>query len=144
MTPDERRVFVYGKTGWFERVEGQTGAAEFTPVADSEEELRNWLAEGGEPDLVEIDDQFAAQVREEFLEQSPLYPETSEPSRRDKSGSASDAPAFAVHAVHVERSVIAEDFRCLLDLVPASGMYADHRLLLPRWPEGQTPGLACL
>ncbi|HXG35521.1 MAG TPA: hypothetical protein VNL15_00975 [Dehalococcoidia bacterium] len=77
------RVFVWAKTRWYEREEGETGAVEFAPVADSETELRQWLFQTEPGELIELDDDYAAQIREEFLEQTPLYPEApelSEPS----------------------------------------------------------------
>ena len=38
--PEKGRIFVWTKMGWFERLEGSSGNVAFTPVADSEEELR--------------------------------------------------------------------------------------------------------
>jgi|FLYL01.1.fsa_nt_gi hypothetical protein len=76
--PEEGRVFVWSKMGWLERIESEeTGAVEFSPVAADEEELRRWLAEQG-LEATEIDDEFAQMVREEFEEQTPLYPEAPE------------------------------------------------------------------
>jgi hypothetical protein len=34
--PEEGRIFVWTKMGWFERLEGQSGDIAFTPIADSE------------------------------------------------------------------------------------------------------------
>lgn len=76
--PDEGRTFVWAHTRWFERVEGdETGAVDFSPVADDEQELREWLRREDQ-DITELDDEFAATVRDEFLEQTPLYPEAPE------------------------------------------------------------------
>ena len=71
--PASGRCFVWAGAKWYERIEDPDGAVAFTPVADSENELRVWLLERG-TDLDELDDEFAATVREEFTEQSPLYP----------------------------------------------------------------------
>ena len=38
--PENGRIFVWAWTEWFERVEGDSGAVSFTPVAHSEPELR--------------------------------------------------------------------------------------------------------
>lgn len=79
--PESGRVFVWAWTEWFERVEGETGAVAFTPVADSEPELRRWLKQNcPDDDLLEITGEFADQVEEEFLDQSPLFPESPETS----------------------------------------------------------------
>ena len=80
--PEEGRTFVWSLTRWFERVEGETGAVEFTPVAEDEKELREWLFEQ-DIELTEIDNGFALEVCEEFLEQSPLYPEAPELSDQE-------------------------------------------------------------
>jgi hypothetical protein len=75
--PGEGRAFVWSLTRWFERITGQTGAVEFSPIAESEDELRERLSEQG-LEITELDDSFAELVREEFEEQTPLYPEAPE------------------------------------------------------------------
>jgi hypothetical protein len=77
---DADRAFVWSKTGWYERLaDGDTGAVAFSPVADSESELRSWLLEDDpDEDIDERDDGFADMVRDEFLNQTPLYPEAAE------------------------------------------------------------------
>lgn len=69
--PDEGRIFVWTKTGWFERLEGQSGNIAFTPVADSEEELRELISrnKAGEG-LHELGDKYTERVYDEFLEQA--------------------------------------------------------------------------
>lgn len=77
---ESRRTFVWARTRWYERLfDATTGAVEFSRVADSDEELRDWLREQ-DPDLDidERDESFAELVREEFLNQTPLYPEAPE------------------------------------------------------------------
>jgi hypothetical protein len=82
--PEDGRTFVWALMGWFERVEGETGAVEFSPVAADEEELREWLsAQGVEITEIDVDIEFGRIVREEFLEQSPLYPEAPELSDQE-------------------------------------------------------------
>ncbi len=81
---DEGRIFVWSKMGWFERLEGPTGNVEFMPIAKSEHEMHEML---GEEELVYLGDQEEGQlVVSEFLEQSPLWPESpemsDEPSQR--------------------------------------------------------------
>lgn len=77
---DNGRVFVWSKVGWFERIQSDTsGAVEFSPVGvETEAELRQWIFQDELGELTEIDDDFAAEVRDEFLEQTPLYPEAPE------------------------------------------------------------------
>jgi hypothetical protein len=81
---DEARTFIWAPTGWYERIEGDTGAVEFSPVAEGEEELREWLSEQDlEITEIDVDEEFARTVREEFLEQTPLYPEAPELSDQE-------------------------------------------------------------
>ena len=42
--PEKGRIFVWAKMGWFERLEGPSGDIAFTPIADSEEELRKLIS----------------------------------------------------------------------------------------------------
>ena len=82
--PENERTFIWAWTEWFERLEGDSGAVSFTPVAESETELRRWLVvQKCKRDLVEITDDFARDVRDEFLEQVPLYPEAPETSSEE-------------------------------------------------------------
>lgn len=77
--PEDGRTFVWALTRWFERIEGDSGAVEFSPVAWTDEELRDWLRETDEEmDELDLDNEFAATVREEFLNQTPLVPEAPE------------------------------------------------------------------
>jgi hypothetical protein len=81
---EEARTFVWADTSWFERIEGDTGAVEFSPVAQDEEELREWLSQQDlEITEIDVDNEFARTAREEFLEQSPLYPEAPELSDQE-------------------------------------------------------------
>jgi hypothetical protein len=74
--PEDGRVFVWTKMGWFERLEGQWGDVAFTPVAESEEELREMVSrDNKDADLTELTGEFKEQVADEFLEQSPSYTE---------------------------------------------------------------------
>lgn len=77
--PIEGRVFVWARTRWYERLEGSSGAVAFSHIADSEQELREWLSQQ-HLELTELDDEYAKTVRQEFLEQTPLYPEAPEAS----------------------------------------------------------------
>ncbi len=83
--PENGRIFVWTKMGWFEREEGPWGDVAFTPVADSEDQLREWLArDNPDADLIELDRQseYGRTVYEEFNEQAEtaLYPESPENS----------------------------------------------------------------
>ncbi|MBE0480487.1 MAG: hypothetical protein IBX68_05860 [Dehalococcoidia bacterium] len=74
--PDEGRVFVWAWTQWYERVSEESGAVAFMPFTGSEQDLRRWLSEQGEGTLTDIGEtEYAEMVREEFLDQAPLYPE---------------------------------------------------------------------
>lgn len=82
--PEEGRTFVWAWTEWFEREEGGSGAVTFTPVAESEAELRRWLIlQKCRRGLTEIDNDYARDVRDEFLEQVPLFPEAPETSSEE-------------------------------------------------------------
>jgi hypothetical protein len=82
--PENGRVFVWTKMGWFERLEGQWGDVAFTPVAESEEELRELiLRDNPEADLNELGGGFRKKVSEEFIEQSPSYPDSPEDSSEE-------------------------------------------------------------
>lgn len=72
--PESGRTFVWALTKWYERAVGETGAVAFPPLAESEEELRGTLTAEDSASLTEVDNTFAEMVRDEFLEQAPLYP----------------------------------------------------------------------
>lgn len=75
---EESRTFIWAKARWYERLEGEMGKVAFSPLTDSEEELRSWLAQENETEATEVDSEYAETVREEFLDQTPLYPEAPE------------------------------------------------------------------
>ncbi len=84
--PDEGRIFVWTKMGWFERIEVQSGAVAFTPVARSEGELREYISrDNPSSDLVALSGRFRKMVSEEFNEQSPSYRDSPEYSHEDPS-----------------------------------------------------------
>jgi hypothetical protein len=83
--PENGRIFIWTKTGWFERIEGAWGNVAFTPVADDETQLREWLSrDNPDADLIELDlkSEFGRTVYEEFREnlESVLYSESPETS----------------------------------------------------------------
>lgn len=82
--PDEGRTFVWVETGWFERIEGEDadGAVEFSPLSMDESALRAWLSEQS-LEIDELDNDFARNVREEFLSEDPLYAEAPELSNQE-------------------------------------------------------------
>jgi hypothetical protein len=81
--PEDNRVFVWANTQWFERIESEeTGAAEFSPLSMDEHMLREWLSES-DLEMTEIDDEFARDVRDEFLNENPLYMEAPELSNQE-------------------------------------------------------------
>ena len=82
--PAEGRIFVWTKMGWFERIEGPWGDVAFTPVAESEEELRELVSKDNpKADLSELSGEFKKMVSAEFRDQSPVHPDSLEDSQRD-------------------------------------------------------------
>ena len=82
--PEKGRIFVWTKMGWFERVEGQFGDIAFTPIADSEEELRELISrDNPNADLDDLSGEYRRMVSEEFIEQSPSYSDSSEDSSEE-------------------------------------------------------------
>ena len=79
--PEDGRVFVWTKMGWFERLEGPSGDIAFSPVADSEEELKELISrENSRAELHAVGGAFRKQVTEEFEAQSPSFSDTPEDS----------------------------------------------------------------
>ena len=84
--PLRGRIFIWSKVGWFERMEGPWGDVAFDPVADSEDELKNWISgENPDVDLVALDDEYGRMVFQEFAEntEGALYPEAPEVSSQE-------------------------------------------------------------
>ena len=71
--PEEGRIFVWTKMGWFERMRGRLGDA-FAPVAQSENELREYISRD-DPlfDLAPLSRENRKRVADEFMEQSPYH-----------------------------------------------------------------------
>lgn len=83
-TLEKGRIFVWTKMGWFERLEGPSGNVAFTPVADSEEELRKLISrDNPQADLYELVGKNRKKVSEEFTEQSRSYPDSPEDSNEE-------------------------------------------------------------
>ena len=79
--PDKGRIFVWTKMGWLERLEGQSGDVAFTPIAESEKELREVISrDNPDAELCDITGEFRKQVVEEFIDQSPSYSDSPEDS----------------------------------------------------------------
>ncbi len=71
--PEEGRIFIWTKMGWFERIEGPTGDVAFIPVAKSEDELHELIArDDPEFDLIPLAQKYRRRVSDEFMEQSTL------------------------------------------------------------------------
>lgn len=84
--PANGRIFIWTTTGWFEREEGPWGNVAFSPVADSEDQLRDWISrDNPDIDLVELDNEYGRMVYQEFREyaESALYPESPETSSQE-------------------------------------------------------------
>jgi hypothetical protein len=70
--------------GWFERLEGPSGDIAFTPIADSEEELRELISrDNPNTDLDDLRGKYRKRVSEEFMEQSSSYSDSSEDSSEE-------------------------------------------------------------
>ena len=79
--PEDGRIFVWTKMGWLERLEGQSGDVAFTPIAESEKELREIISRDNlDAELYDITGEFRKQVVEEFIDQSPSYSDSPEDS----------------------------------------------------------------
>jgi hypothetical protein len=92
--PEKGRIFVWTKMGWFERLEGQSGDIAFTPIAESEKELREVISrDNPNTDLDDLRGEFRKKVSEEFIEQSPSYSDSPE----DSSEEADDDEDQAYH-----------------------------------------------
>jgi hypothetical protein len=100
--PEEGRTFVWSRVGWFERIEGESGDVAFTPFADSEQEVHDLLSSEPDYEWEELDDEFAEQVREEFLTESPLYPEA--PELSDEPPEAEEEYESGMHYVDEEEN----------------------------------------
>ena len=82
--PEEGRIFVWTKMGWFERLEGSSGNVAFTPIADSEEELRELISrDNPQAELNELGGKYREKVSEEFIEQSRSYSASPENSNEE-------------------------------------------------------------
>ena len=76
--PEGGRVFVWTKTGWFERLEGTSGNVAFTPIADSEDELKDLIAvDDPDYDFIELGGEFRRVVSEEFKEDASFLEDSS-------------------------------------------------------------------
>jgi hypothetical protein len=79
--PVDGRIFVWTKMGWLERLEGQSGDVAFTPIAESEKELREVISrDNPDAELCDITGAFRKQVIEEFIDLSPSYSDSPEDS----------------------------------------------------------------
>ena len=82
--PEDGRIFLWTKVGWFERIVGRSGGVAFIPIAKSEDELRKFIARSASSvDLVQLGREFRKMISEEFIEQSPSYRDSSEYSSED-------------------------------------------------------------
>jgi hypothetical protein len=82
--------------GWFERLEGQSGGVAFTPVAQSENELREFVSRRDPSvELVSIGRKYREMVSEEFLEQSPYH--SASPEYQSEESSDEDDEQYHQH-----------------------------------------------
>jgi len=85
--PEEGRIFVWTKMGWFERLEGESGNVAFTPVARSEKELREYISRGNPSvDLFPLSGKYRKMVAEQFNEQTPYRSASPEYQSEEPSG----------------------------------------------------------
>jgi hypothetical protein len=77
--PEDGRVFIWTKTGWLERIEGASGDVAFTPIAESEDELREIISrDDPSADLYTLGREYRKMVSEEFVAQSEDYADSPE------------------------------------------------------------------
>jgi hypothetical protein len=82
--PEKGRIFVWTKMGWFERLKGESGDVAFTPVAQSENELRDLISrDNPQADLRDLGGKYRKIVSEEFIEQSRSTPDSPEDSSEE-------------------------------------------------------------
>jgi hypothetical protein len=82
--PEEGRIFVWTKMGWFERIEGQSGDVAFTPIAESEDELHELISrDDPSVDLFPLGRKYRKMISEEFMEQSESYRDSPEYSSEE-------------------------------------------------------------
>jgi hypothetical protein len=96
--PEDGRIFVWTKVGWFEREEGPFGVASFTPVAKSEDELREYISrDDPSADLVQLGGEFRKNISEEFMEQALMAMDQSEDSDEDSFHDDEDDQQYHQH-----------------------------------------------
>lgn len=84
--PEQGRIFVWTKRGWFERLKGTVGGVAFEPVAKSEDELMEYIArENPSSELTELDAKYRKRVAEEFSERSRSYLDSTQDWRAEAS-----------------------------------------------------------
>jgi hypothetical protein len=77
--PDDGRIFVWTKTGWLERIEGESGDVAFTPIAESEDEVREIVSrDDPSGELYTLGREFRKMVSQEFMAQSEEYSDSPE------------------------------------------------------------------
>jgi hypothetical protein len=82
--PEKGRIFVWTKMGWFERLTGPSGDVAFSPIAESEEELRELISrDNPNANLDDLRGKYRKMVSEEFIEQSPSYSGSPEDSSEE-------------------------------------------------------------
>ena len=82
--PEEGRIFVWTKMGWFERLEGESGDVAFTPVAQSENELSEFISRNNPSvELAPLGHKYRNMVSQEFIEQSPSSSDSPEDSSEE-------------------------------------------------------------
>lgn len=69
--PEQGRIFLWTKAGWFERIREQSGDLTYVPVAQSEDELRKSIVQDDPAvDLVQLGREYRKRLYEEFTGQS--------------------------------------------------------------------------
>jgi hypothetical protein len=82
--PEEGRIFVWTKEGWFERIEGSAGNVAFTHIADSEDELRQLVREDApSADLYPVGGESRRLISEEFVEQYRSFLDSPDSTREE-------------------------------------------------------------
>jgi hypothetical protein len=83
--PDDGRIFVWTKMGWLERIEGPSGDVAFTPIAESEDELREVISrDDPSAELYTLGREYRKMVSEEFMAQTEEYADSPEYSVEER------------------------------------------------------------
>jgi hypothetical protein len=96
--PEEGRIFVWTKMGWFERAKCAAGDVAFIPVAQSEHELREFISrDDPSVDLVSLGREYRKIISQEFTDQSPSYRDSEDSGEETNEDSENNDQQYHQH-----------------------------------------------